>query len=155
MWPNRGYTCFDDFLRVLSARKRKTIQRERRAARAQGITIRCVLGDELALRHWDEFFRYYRDTADRKWGYPYLTREFFAQIGNTMADKIVLMVAESDGVPIAMALNFVGKDALFGRYWGCSEKHSFLHFELCYYQAIEFAIAHGLGTCRSRCSRPT
>ncbi len=145
VWPNRGYTCFDDFLGVLSARKRKTIQRERRAARDVGTTIRCVLGDELAPRHWDEFFRFYRDTADRKWGYPYLTREFFAQIGNTMADKIVLIVAESKGVPIAMALNFIGKNALFGRYWGCSGHHPFLHFELCYYQAIEFAIAHGLG----------
>ena len=145
VWQNRGYARIDDFLAALTARKRKAIARERRAVRAAGINFRCIPGADLSVRQWDEFFRFYRNTADRKWGYPYLTREFFAQIGGTMADKIVLMVAERDGAPIAAALNLIGNDALFGRYWGCLEHHPFLHFELCYYQAIEYAIAHGLG----------
>ena len=143
-WFNRGYESFDDFLSALSSRKRKTVRRERRDAGADGLTIRRLIGADITERHWDAFWLFYQDTGARKWGQPYLTRTFFRIIAETMSDSLVLFVAERDGKPVAGALNFIGGDALFGRYWGCLEDHPFLHFELCYYQAIEFAIGRGL-----------
>jgi uncharacterized protein len=143
-WFNRGYKTFDDFLAGLSSRKRKAIRRERAGAQL-GLNIRTLRGAEISEAHWDAFWIFYQDTGARKWGQPYLTREFFADISRAMADDIILFLAERDGSPIAAALNFVGPDALYGRYWGCSEDVPFLHFELCYYQAIDTAIALGLG----------
>lgn len=143
-WFNRGYDAFDDFLAALSSRKRKAVRRERREAGASGLTFRRLIGAEITERHWDAFWLFYQDTGARKWGQPYLTRTFFRIIADTMGDSLVFFVAESDDRPIAGALNFIGGDALFGRYWGCLEDHPFLHFELCYYQAIEFAIERGL-----------
>ncbi len=142
-WSNADYATFDDFLGALSSRKRKAIRKERAAAQA-GLTIRHISGAEITAAHWDAFWHFYQDTGARKWGRPYLTREFFTQIGETMADRLLMFVAERDGTPIAGALNLIGSDALYGRYWGCSEDVPFLHFELCYYQAIEAAIARGL-----------
>lgn len=142
-WTNRGYGSFDDFLDVLASRKRRTLRKERAAAQS-GVTIRRLSGDDIKPRHWDAFWIFYQDTGARKWGRPYLTREAFSLIGERMADRIVLLLAEMDGDPIAGALNFVGEDALYGRYWGCSRDVRFLHFELCYYQAIEIAIERGL-----------
>lgn len=144
-WVNEDYKDFDDFLTALSSRKRKAIRRERRDAMASGLTIDILQGAELNEDHWDAFFEFYLDTGSRKWGQPYLTRPFFSMIGETMPEDIVLMLARrEDGVAVAGALNFVGHDTLYGRYWGCIEHHPFLHFELCYYQAIEWAINHGL-----------
>lgn len=142
-WFNRDYASFDDFLAALSSRKRKAIRKERAAAQA-GLTIKALTGPEIKESHWDAFWHFYQDTGARKWGRPYLTRQFFSLIGATMADRLLLFVAERGGVPIAGALNFIGKDALYGRYWGCSEEVPFLHFELSYYRAIEAAIAMGL-----------
>jgi predicted N-acyltransferase len=142
-WSNDGYGCFDDFLAALSSRKRKTIRKEREAALANGVTIVHLRGDEISEAHWDAFWLFYQDTGARKWGRPYLTRAFFTQIGATMGDRVLLMLAMRDGRPVAGALNFVGTECLYGRYWGASEDIPFLHFELCYYQAIEWAIAHG------------
>ena len=144
-WRNDGYASFDDFLAALSSRKRKTIRKERAAAQA-GLTIRRIAGADISPREWDAFWRFYQDTGSRKWGRPYLTRAFFDIIGETMADQIVLFLAERDGVPVAGALNWQGADTLYGRYWGCTEDVPFLHFELCYYQAIELAIERGLAT---------
>ena len=143
IWRNDGYQTFDDFLAALSSNRRKTIRRERREAQA-GLDIRVLTGADLTQAHWDAFFAFYMDTGDRKWGRPYLTRDFFARVGATMADRIALVMAFRDGTPIAGALNFIGRDALYGRQWGALEEVPFLHFELCYYQAIEFAIARGL-----------
>jgi predicted N-acyltransferase len=143
-WHNRGYGSFDDFLGALASRKRKAIRKERQQVAASGIEVRALTGDAIKSRHWDAFHRFYVSTYDRKWGYPYLTREFFEEIGATMADRVVLMMAERDGRPVAGALNLLGSDALYGRNWGCAEDVPFLHFEVCYYQAIDFAIAHGL-----------
>ncbi|MDZ4364693.1 GNAT family N-acetyltransferase [Brevundimonas sp.] len=143
IWRNRGYSTFDDFLSALSSNRRKTIRRERRDAQA-GLDIRVLTGADLTEAHWDAFFAFYMDTGDRKWGRPYLTRSFFSMVGQTMADRIALVMAFRDGTPIAGALNFIGRDALYGRQWGALEEVPFLHFELCYYQAIDFAIAHGL-----------
>ncbi len=143
-WVNHGYADFDAFLASLSSRKRKAIRKERRAAQGFGGTIRHLTGDDLRPAHWDAFWAFYQDTGARKWGTPYLTRGFFDIVQQTMRDDVVLTLAERDGQPVAGALNFIGRDALFGRYWGCTEHHPFLHFELCYYQAIDFAIAHGL-----------
>ena len=143
-WFNRGYKTFDDFLAALSSRKRKTIRRERRDAQTDDVTIRRLIGDEITEQHWDAFWQFYQDTGARKWGYPYLTREFFDIVARSMGERILFIVAERDGAPIAGALNFIGGDTLYGRYWGCVEDVSFLHFELCYYQAIEFAIENGL-----------
>jgi uncharacterized protein len=143
-WFNRGYATFDDFLDGLSSRKRKMIRKERATAQ-QGLNIRALSGADIKEEHWDAFWYFYQDTGARKWGRPYLTRDFFSAIGASMGDKIILMLAERDGVPIAGALNFVGGEALYGRYWGCREDVPFLHFELCYYQAIEAAIKLGLG----------
>ncbi|WP_136683316.1 GNAT family N-acetyltransferase [Falsirhodobacter xinxiangensis] len=143
-WENRGYASFDAFLADLSSRKRKMIRKEREAAQGFGGTIRALTGADLRPEHWDAFWHFYQDTGSRKWGSPYLTRAFFDRIHETMADDILLVLAERDGVPIAGALNFIGRDTLYGRYWGASEHHPFLHFELCYYQAMDWAIAQGL-----------
>lgn len=143
-WHNPGYGGFDDFLGSLASRKRKMIRRERRDAMASGIRIETLNGDDIKPRHWDNFFEFYVNTANRKWGHPYLNRDFFDRLGQTMADKVVLVMAERDGEPIAGALNLMGDDALYGRNWGCVEYHPFLHFEVCYYRAIDFAIEHGL-----------
>jgi predicted N-acyltransferase len=143
-WENAGYSTFDDFLEALSARKRKTIRRERRDALAPGISVHWLTGSELTEAAWDAFFAFYMETGSRKWGRPYLTREFYSLIGERMADKVVLIMAKRAGRFIAGAINFIGSDTLFGRHWGAIEHHPFLHFELCYYQAIDFAIARGL-----------
>lgn len=141
---NEGYRDFEDFLEGLASRKRKTIRRERRDALANGITIECLRGDDIRPEHWSTFFDFYVDTGSRKWGRPYLTRAFFDAVGCTMADRILLVMAKRAGRHIAGALNFIGDDALYGRNWGAIEEHPFLHFEVCYYQAIDWAIAHGL-----------
>ncbi len=143
-WVNRGYDNFDDFLASLSSRKRKTIRKERRVASEFGGTIEMLTGDDIQPHHWDAFWTFYQDTGARKWGSPYLTRSFFDLIHDTMRDDILLVIASRDGMPIAGALNFIGAEALFGRYWGAVEDHPFLHFECCYYRAIDHAIAHGL-----------
>ena len=142
-WANEGYRSFDDFLGALASRKRKAIRKERAAAQA-GLVIRHATGASLSEADWDAFWVFYQDTGSRKWGQPYLTRRFFSLLGERMADKVLLMIAERDGRPIAGALNLIGSDTLYGRYWGCTEDVPFLHFELCYYQAIEAAIARGL-----------
>ncbi|WP_425984829.1 GNAT family N-acetyltransferase [Brevundimonas sp. TWP1-2-1b1] len=143
IWRNSGYQTFDDFLAALSANRRKTIKRERRDAQAD-LDIRVLTGAEITEAHWDAFFAFYMDTGSRKWGQPYLTRDFFSRVGATMADRIALVMAFRDQTPIAGALNFIGRDALYGRQWGTLEDVPFLHFELCYYQAIQFAISRGL-----------
>ena len=143
VWRNGGYATFDDFLAALSSNRRKTIRRERREARV-GLDIRVLTGAEITEAHWDAFFAFYVDTGGRKWGRPYLTRDFFSRVGATMADRIALVMAFRDDAPIAGALNFIGRDALYGRQWGALEDVPFLHFELCYYQAIDFAISRGL-----------
>jgi predicted N-acyltransferase len=142
-WANQGYRSFDEFLGDLASRKRKAIRKERAAAVA-GLTIRHLCGAEITEAHWDAFWAFYQDTGSRKWGRPYLTRDFFSLLGGEMADKVLLILAERDGRPIAGALNLIGADALYGRYWGAIEEVPFLHFELCYYQAIDAAIARGL-----------
>jgi hypothetical protein len=142
-WFNRGYASFDEFLAALSSRKRKTIRKEREAARG-GLTFRPLRGSEIGPTEWDAMWAFYQDTGSRKWGHPYLTREFFDLACRRMGDRLLLMLACRDGQPIAGALNFVGPEILYGRYWGCTEEVPFLHFELCYYQAVEWAIAHGL-----------
>lgn len=143
IWRNDGYQTFDDFLAALSSNRRKTIRRERRDAQAD-LDIRVLTGAEITEAHWDAFFAFYMDTGSRKWGRPYLTRAFFSLIGQSMADRIALMMAFRGETPIAGALNFIGRDALYGRQWGALEEVPFLHFELCYYQAIDFAISRGL-----------
>jgi predicted N-acyltransferase len=142
-WFNNGYATFDDFLAALSSNRRKTIRRERRDARAQ-VEVVALTGDALKEEHWDAFFAFYTDTGDRKWGRPYLNRPFFSALGERMADQVLLLLARKDGRWIAGALNLVGGDCLYGRHWGCCEDVPFLHFELCYYQAIEHAIRLGL-----------
>jgi predicted N-acyltransferase len=143
-WENGGYAIFDDFLSALAARKRKAIRRERAGALENGIDVVWLTGRDLTEEVWDIFFAFYMETGSRKWGRPYLTRKFYSLIGETMADKIVLMMAKRAGRYIAGAINFIGGDALYGRHWGAVEHHPFLHFELCYYQAIEFAIQNRL-----------
>lgn len=143
-WENDGYGDFDAFLAALSSRKRKAIRKERKAAAASGLTIRRLTGEMIEPRHWDAFFRFYTDTSDRKWGSAYLTRDFFDLLGERLAERVLLMIAEMDGQPVAGALNLIGDDTLFGRNWGCIADFKFLHFELCYYQAIDFAIERGL-----------
>jgi len=142
-WENRGYAGFDDFLAALSSRKRKDIRKERAAAQ-EGVEIRRLTGADLRPEHWDAFWRFYQDTGARKWGHPYLTREAFTLFGERMGDQMLLILAYRDGTPIAGALNFIGAEALYGRYWGATVDKPFLHFELCYYQAIDAAIALGL-----------
>ena len=143
-WVNNGYRSFDEFLVSLASRKRKNIRKEREQANAFGGTIRALTGDDLKPEHWDAFWQFYQDTGARKWGTPYLTRQFFDIVQATMRDDVILVLAERDGVPVAGALNFIGRDALYGRYWGCAEDHPCLHFELCYYRAIDAAIERGL-----------
>jgi len=143
VWSNSDYGSFEDFLAALSSSRRKTIRRERREAQA-GLDIRILTGSDITEAHWDAFFAFYMDTGSRKWGRPYLTRAFFSLIGETLADRIALVMAFRGGTPIAGALNLIGRDALYGRQWGTIEDAPFLHFELCYYQAIEFAIERGL-----------
>ncbi|MDB5625476.1 MAG: hypothetical protein JWR73_1278 [Tardiphaga sp.] len=145
-WHNAGYKSFDDFLATLNSRHRKAIKRERRDALANGITIHALTGDAITEAAWDAFYDFYMDTGSRKWGRPYLTRDFYTRIGASMSDRIALIMARRDGRWIAGAINFIGSDTLFGRHWGAIEQHPFLHFEVCYYQAIDFAIAHRLKT---------
>ncbi len=144
-WRNDGYRSFDDFLDALASRKRKAIRKERAAA-VEGLTIRHLSGAEIQPHHWDAFWTFYQDTGSRKWGRPYLTRAAFDRIGERLGDKVLLILAMRDGVPIAGALNLIGADTLYGRYWGATEEVHFLHFELCYYQAIDAAIARRLST---------
>ena len=144
-WQNAGYATFDDFLAQLASRKRKAIRKERAAA-VEGLTIRHLTGAEIGPREWAAFWYFYQDTGSRKWGRPYLTRAFFPLLGEALGDRVLLILAERDGVPIAGALNLIGNDTLYGRYWGCTQEVPFLHFELCYYQAIDAAIARGLQT---------
>jgi predicted N-acyltransferase len=143
-WQNRGYPDFDAFLADLSSRKRKAIRKERARAQEFGGDIVALTGDALLPEHWDAFWRFYQDTGARKWGRPYLTRGFFDRVQATMRDDVLLVLARRRGRWVAGALNFIGSDTLYGRYWGCAEDHPFLHFELCYYHAIDWAIAHGL-----------
>lgn len=142
-WENRGYASFDDFLATLASRKRKALRKEREKAQGFGGTIRALTGDAVAPEHWAAMWDFYQDTGARKWGTPYLTRAFFDAL-HEMRDDVLLILAERDGLPVAGALNFIGRDSLFGRYWGCLEDHAFLHFELCYHQATDWAIARGL-----------
>lgn len=153
-WVNQGFSTFDDFLRSMTSRKRKLIRRERRDALADNISIRLLTGDDITEAHWDVFFDFYMDTGSRKWGHPYLTREFFSLVGQSMGERILLILCERAGRSIAGALNFIGGDTLYGRYWGCVEDHPFLHFEACYYQAIDFAITHGLKTVEAGAQGP-
>ncbi len=144
-WHNRGYASFDAFLADLASRKRKAVRKEREQALAGGaIAIETLQGTAIKQTHWDAFFAFYTDTDGRKWGRPYLNRGFFRLLGERMADDVVLVMAFRGGEPIAGALNLRGRDCLFGRYWGCIESHRSLHFEVCYYRAIDYAIAHGL-----------
>ena len=143
-WENEGYTSFDDFLGALSSRKRKVLRRERRDANAAGLTFHALSGADITERHWDAFYAFYQSTVDRKWGSAYLTRRFFSLLGERLGDKVVLMYAENAGKPVAGALNLAGDEALYGRNWGCRGDWPFLHFELCYYRAIDWAIEHGL-----------
>ncbi len=143
-WENDGYADFDGFLATLASRKRKNIRKERAQAQDFGGRIVARSSDAIEPRHWDAFWDFYQDTGSRKWGTPYLTRRFFDIAQERLRDDMLLVLAERDGVPVAGALNFIGRDTLFGRYWGCTEHHPFLHFELCYYQAIDEAIARGL-----------
>jgi predicted N-acyltransferase len=142
-WLNRGYASFDEFLGALSSRKRKTIRKERAAA-VDGIEIQTLRGSEITSVEWDAMWAFYQDTGSRKWGRPYLTREFFELVGERMGDRVLLFLAVRGGQPIAGALNFVGPDTIYGRYWGATEEVPFLHFKLCYYRAIQWAIDHGL-----------
>jgi predicted N-acyltransferase len=143
-WHNKGYTAFSDFLAELSSNRRKNLRRERERALEPGISFDWITGRDITEDHWDHFFTFYMDTGSRKWGSPYLTRKFFSLIGETMSQHTLLVMAKRAGRYIAGALNFIGGDALFGRNWGAIEHHPFLHFEACYYQAIDFAIAHKL-----------
>jgi predicted N-acyltransferase len=143
-WENAGYATFDDFLGALSSRKRKVLRRERRDANAAGLDFLALRGPEITARHWDAFYRFYRSTVDRKWGSAYLSRKFFTLLSERLGDRVVLMMAEHQGTPVAGALNLAGTEALYGRNWGCEGEWPFLHFELCYYRAIDFAIANGL-----------
>ena len=143
-WQNDGYANFDAFLEALASRKRKNLKKERAKALENGIEVEWLTGDDLTDAHWDAFFHFYMDTGHRKWGTPYLTRDFFSRIQDTMSEDVLLVMAKREGQYIAGALNFIGGDTLYGRNWGCIEEHPFLHFELCYYQAIDFAIERGL-----------
>src|SRR6266852_6906803 len=145
-WHNQDYGSFEDFLGSLNSRHRKAIRRERRDALADGITIHALTGNDITEDAWDAFFAFYMETGSRKWGRPYLTRSFFSLIGERMAKDVLLVMARRNGRWIAGAINFIGSDTLFGRNWGAIEHHPFLHFEVCYYQAIDFAIGRGLKT---------
>ncbi len=143
-WENDGYADFDAFLASLSSRKRKNMRKERAQAQGFGGQIVARSGDRIRPQDWDAFWHFYQDTGSRKWGTPYLTRRFFDRAQETLRDDMLLVMAERDGTPVAGALNFIGRDTLYGRYWGCAEHHPFLHFELCYYHAIDYAIAQGI-----------
>ena len=143
-WHNQGFATFDDFLVSLNSRHRKAIKRERREAVASDISIHWLTGNDITEDAWDAFFRFYMETGSRKWGRPYLTRQFFSLIGESMSKDVLLVMAKRNGRWIAGAINFIGSDTLFGRNWGAIEHHPFLHFEVCYYQAIDFAIQHRL-----------
>jgi len=144
-WQNRDYADFDGFLADLSSRKRKQVRHERAAVAASGLTLATLVGGEIKPRHWDCFHRFYQTTVDRKWGGAYLTREFFEILSaSDLGERVVLVTAEADGIPVAAAFNLVGGDTLFGRNWGAATQVPFLHFEACYYRAIDFAIAHRL-----------
>jgi len=143
-WQNPGYADFDGFLGALASRKRKAIRKERQAVADSGVTLRALTGDAITEGHWDVFYRFYRDTTDRKWGPAYLNRAFFSRLHEALGDNVVLIWAECDGRPVGGALNLIGGDTLYGRYWGCLERFRFLHFEACYYQAIDFAIRRRL-----------
>jgi predicted N-acyltransferase len=144
-WRNAGYAAFEDFLAALASRKRKTIRRERTEALVNGISIHWLTGKDLTEEAWDAFFGFYMETGSRKWGRPYLTRDFYSLVGERMGDRILLVMAKRAGRWIAGAINFIGPDTLYGRHWGAIEHHPMLHFEVCYYQAIDYAIARGLG----------
>ena len=143
-WENRGYADFAGFLADLSSRKRKMIRKEREVAQGHGLVIRALTGDQIKPAHWDAFWAFYQDTGSRKWGTPYLTRGFFDAVHQTMRDDVLLVLAFDGATPVAGALNFIGRDTLYGRYWGCVVDYPCLHFELCYYQAIDWTIAQGL-----------
>ena len=145
-WQNNSYASYEDFLAALSSSKRKALRKERRRALENDIEIEWLTGSDLKEEHWDIFFDFYLDTGNRKWGTPYLTRKFFSLIGERMADRVLLIMAKRQGRYIAGALNFIGSDTVYGRNWGCLEDHPFLHFELCYHQAIDWAIANGYQT---------
>ncbi|RMF11578.1 MAG: N-acetyltransferase, partial [Alphaproteobacteria bacterium] len=153
-WRNDGYRRFDDFLDALASRKRKAIRRERREALRNDITVEILTGADLREEHWDAFYQFYLDTGARKWGRPYLNRTFFSLLGQRLGDAVVLVMAKRNGRFIAGALNLKGRKTLYGRYWGALEHHPFLHFELCYYQAIDYAIAHGLETVEAGAQGP-
>jgi len=153
-WHNNGYNSFDDFLEALSSRKRKQIRKERRAALAGDIQIEQLHGTDITEAHLDQFYLFYQDTGMRKWGQPYLNREFFAQIHDSMPENILLFMCSRDGKYIAGAINFLGPDTLYGRYWGCTEDQPFLHFETCYYQAIDYAISRSLKTVEAGAQGP-
>lgn len=141
---NDGYADHEAFLETLASRKRKALRKERRAALENGLTIDWLTGKDLTEEIWDQFFAFYMDTGSRKWGKPYLTRAFYSLVGERMADDILLVMAKRNGRYVAGAINFIGSDALYGRHWGCIEDHPFLHFEVCYHQAIDFAVSKGL-----------
>jgi len=143
-WLNEGYECFDDFLMALSSRKRKNIRKERKQAVIGDIEIEVLNGKEITADHWDHYFSFYLDTSNRKWGQPYLNRVFFSLLGQQMSDQVVLIMCKRNDRYMAGALNLLSDDTLYGRYWGSVEDHRYLHFEVCYYQAIEYAIKHGL-----------
>ncbi|HEV2653010.1 MAG TPA: GNAT family N-acetyltransferase [Rhizomicrobium sp.] len=143
-WENRGYATFDNFLADLASSKRKNLRKERAAVRDAGVEFDWLSGSDITEAHWDTFYRFYMDTGGRKWGRPYLTREFFSRVGDSMGEQVVLILARRNGRYIAGALNFKGGGVLYGRNWGCTEFIPFLHFETCYYQAIDYAIAHGM-----------
>ena len=143
-WTNEGYASFDEFLEALASRKRKTLRKERREIADSGIVVRALTGNEIEERHWRTFHRYYLDTVDRKWAHAYLNEAFFLRLGETMADRVVMIVGEAGGKMICGALNLLGTDTLYGRNWGADGDYKFLHFEACYYRAIDFAIEHGL-----------
>jgi len=144
-WHNDGFKTYDDFLCQLSSRKRKAIKKERKQALMNGaITIQWLIGTDITEDHWDVIYKFYTDTGARKWGQPYLNREFFSLLGERMNNQVLLIMAIKDGAYVAGALNLIGSDTLFGRYWGCQEDIRYLHFEICYHQAIDFAIKHGL-----------
>ena len=143
-WKNNKYSSFDDFLDELSSRKRKNLRKERNQALENEIKVKHLTGNEIEEKHWDAFYSFYLDTGSRKWGSPYLNRTFFSMLGDRMSDHVLLILAERQNQYIAGALNIIGSDTLYGRYWGCIESHPFLHFEICYYQAIDFAIKNQL-----------
>jgi predicted N-acyltransferase len=145
-WHNQGFSSFEDFLDTLSSRHRKVTRRERRDALADGLTVKWLTGKDLTETAWDAFFEFYMDTGSRKWGRPYLNRKFFSLLSAAMADRVLLMLAYDGDEAVAGTLSLIGADTLYGRYWGANREVPFLHFELCYYQAIDYAVAHGLKT---------